>query len=54
MSAYPFTIGIVKGLQLHDIRVSDDAHDLQFTILPTVSHHSRRRIGMLVTLNRLS
>lgn len=35
MCSYPFTIGIVEGLQLDDVWVSDNAHDLQLTILET-------------------
>lgn len=34
---YPFAIAVVESLQFDDVGVSDDAHDLQFTILPSVS-----------------
>jgi hypothetical protein len=34
---YPLAIGIVKGLELNDIGVTNNAHDLQFTILIEVS-----------------
>jgi hypothetical protein len=33
LEAHAFSIGVVKGFQLHDVGVSDDAHDLQLTIL---------------------
>lgn len=31
--AYPLAIAVVEGLQLDNVGVSDDAHDLQFSIL---------------------
>jgi hypothetical protein len=30
---YPIAVGVVEGLQLHNVRVSDNAHDLQFAVL---------------------
>lgn len=32
--AYPFPIRIVEGLQFDDIWMTDNAHDLQLSILP--------------------
>jgi hypothetical protein len=34
---HSLAIGVVKGLELHDIRMSDNAHNLQLTVLPLVN-----------------
>jgi hypothetical protein len=31
--AYTFAIGVVEGLELDDVGMADDAHDLEFTVL---------------------
>lgn len=33
MYTYPLSIGVVKSLKLNDIRMSDDTHNLQLTVL---------------------
>lgn len=33
---HPLSVGVVKGFKLDDVRVSNDAHDLQLAILQTV------------------
>lgn len=54
--SYAFTVGVVKGLELNDIGVSDNTHNLEFTVLARrireLSWASIYR--MVVTLNRLS
>ena len=37
--AHAFSVGIVKGFQLHDVGVSDDAHDLKLAVLKSRSGH---------------
>lgn len=34
---YPLAVAIVKGLELHNVGMSDDAHNLEFSILPRVN-----------------
>jgi len=34
---HSFAIGVVKSLQLDDIRMTNDAHDLELTVLEIVS-----------------
>lgn len=31
--AYPVTVGVVERLELYNVRVSDNPHNLQFSIL---------------------
>jgi len=31
--AYALSVGVVEGFELYDVWVTNDAHDLQFTIL---------------------
>ena len=31
--SYSFAVGVVKGLELDNVGVTDDAHDLEFTVL---------------------
>ena len=33
LDTHPVAVGIVEGLQLHDVGMTDNPHDLQFTIL---------------------
>jgi hypothetical protein len=35
--AYPVTVAIVEGFKFNNVWMSDDAHDLQFSILVQVS-----------------
>ena len=37
MGTYALAVGIVKRLELHNVGVSDDAHDLQLAVLRRVS-----------------
>ena len=37
VNTYPLTVRVVKRLELYDIGVADDPHDLQFTVLGEVS-----------------
>lgn len=38
LRTYALAIRVVKGLELHDVGVSHDPHDLQLTVLQHVSH----------------
>lgn len=40
--AYAFTVGVVEGLELDDVGVADNAHDLEFTVLRSKSANSSR------------
>lgn len=55
---YPFAIRVVEGLELYDVWVSHNSHDLQLTILQRVSQESQARGvepgGGELTLNLLS
>ena len=31
--AYSLSVGVVEGLELDDVGMTDDAHDLKFTVL---------------------
>lgn len=35
--ANPVSVGVVEGLELDDVRVPDNAHDLEFSVLHRVS-----------------
>ena len=37
LQTYAFAVGVVKGLELDDVGMADDSHDLQLTILGKVS-----------------
>ena len=32
-ASHPFAVAVIEGLQLHDVGVSDDTHDLKLAIL---------------------
>jgi len=54
--AYPVSVGVVESLELDDVGMADDAHDLELSVLGGVSgcdgqHCSR---PMVRTLKRLS
>ena len=51
---HSFTIRVVESLQLNDIWVTNDAHDLQLTILNAVSDGRSLKASPLRTLNLLS
>lgn len=36
--SYAFAVRIVEGLELDDIRVAHDAHNLKLTVLPRSAH----------------
>lgn len=52
--AYPLAIRVVKGLQLHDVGMSDNTHNLQLPILVMVSYVFSFRSRASHTLNLLS
>jgi hypothetical protein len=54
VGTHSFTVRVVERLQLDDIRVADDAHNLQLTILNKVSDGRSTKLNPLRTLNRLS
>lgn len=43
MKAYPIAIGVVKGLELHNVWVTHNAHDLKLTVLDGISYSSYGR-----------
>lgn len=51
---YPFAIRIVKGLQLNNVGMSDNTHDLQLSILVIVSYVISFQSKASHTLNLLS
>lgn len=54
MGSYSFAIGIIESLQLHDVGVSDNSHDLKFTILAQVNNLPFSTPDLRLTLNLLS
>lgn len=51
--AYPVAIRVVESLELYNVRVSDNPHDLKFSILPP-SVKALPMILEFLTLNLLS
>jgi hypothetical protein len=51
---HSFTIRVVESLQLNDIWVSNDAHNLQLTVLSRVNKGQFTNLGRWCTLNLLS
>ena len=54
LTTYALAIVVEESLELDDVRVADDAHDLEFTILDDISHDSPEQVGMYVTGPRLT
>jgi hypothetical protein len=45
VDTYPLAIVVEKGLEFDNVRVPDDAHDLQFTVLLRVSQCAGAHMG---------
>ena len=52
--SYAFAVRIVECLELDNVRVADDPHDLKLTVLPESAHPTRPPFRAAHTLNLLS
>lgn len=51
--SYAFAVRVVEGFQLDNVRVTDDAHDLQFTVLLELLARARHRRARIANLESL-